>query len=52
VRVPFAFVFSPSQLVTKDFAWSSFTLAFIGCALGIVSLEAALSRFMLVCTRA
>ncbi len=53
VLVPFVFVFSPSLLlVTKDFTWGSFTLAFVGCALGIVCLGAALSRFMLVRTRA
>ncbi len=51
--VPFVFVFSPSLLlVTKDFTWSSFALAFIGCSLGIMFLGAALSRFMLVRTRA
>ncbi|MBX3574099.1 MAG: TRAP transporter permease [Mesorhizobium sp.] len=53
VLVPFVFVFSPSLLlVTKDFTWSSFALAFGGCALGIVCLSAALSRYMLVPTRA
>ena len=51
--VPFVFVFSPSLLlVTKDFTWSNFTLAFIGCTLGIVCLGAALSRYMLVRTKA
>jgi TRAP transporter 4TM/12TM fusion protein len=50
--VPFVFVFSPSLLlVTKDFSWANFTLAFIGCSLGIVCLGAALSRFMLVRTK-
>jgi TRAP transporter 4TM/12TM fusion protein len=50
--VPFVFVFSPSLLlVTKDFTWSNFVLAFIGCALGIMFLGAALSRFMLVRTK-
>lgn len=52
VLVPFVFVFSPSLLlVTKDFTWSAFALAFFGCALGIVALGAALSRFLLVRTR-
>ncbi|MEI5682494.1 TRAP transporter permease [Mesorhizobium sp. CCNWLW179-1] len=51
--VPFVFVFSPSLLlVTKDFTWSNFMLAFIGCVLGIVCLGAALSRYMLVRTKA
>ena len=51
--VPFVFVFSPSLLlVTKDFTWPSFVLAFGGCTFGIVCLSAALSRFMLVPTRA
>jgi TRAP transporter 4TM/12TM fusion protein len=53
VLVPFVFVFSPSLLlVTKDFTWSAFVLAFGGCALGIICLGAALSRFMLVRTKA
>lgn len=53
VLVPFVFVFSPSLLlVTKDFTWSNFALAFVGCALGIVCLGAALSRYMLVRTKA
>jgi TRAP transporter 4TM/12TM fusion protein len=52
VLVPFVFVFSPSLLlVTRDFTWSNFALAFGGCAFGIVCLSAALSRFMLVPTR-
>ena len=52
VLVPFVFVFSPSLLlVTSDFTWPSFILAFGGCALGITCLGAALSRFMLVHTR-
>ncbi|WP_315923953.1 TRAP transporter permease [Mesorhizobium sp. SP-1A] len=51
--VPFVFVFSPSLLlVTKDFTVPDFLLAFFGCAFGIVCLGAALSRFMLVRTRA
>jgi TRAP transporter 4TM/12TM fusion protein len=51
--VPFVFVFSPSLLlVTKDFTWPDFFLAFGGCAIGIACLGAALSRFMLVPTKA
>ncbi|WP_019171447.1 TRAP transporter permease [Pseudaminobacter salicylatoxidans] len=51
--VPFVFVFSPSLLlVTKDFNLPDFLLAFFGCAFGIVCLGAALSRFMLVPTKA
>ena len=50
--VPFVFVFSPSLLlVTKDFTWANFTIAFVGCSLGILFLGAALSRFMLVRTK-
>ncbi|KQZ14091.1 C4-dicarboxylate ABC transporter permease [Mesorhizobium sp. Root554] len=52
VLVPFVFVFSPSLLlVTKDFNWPDFFLAFFGCAYGITCLGAALSRFMLVRTK-
>ena len=52
VLVPFVFVFSPSLLlVTADFTWSNFILAFLGCAIGITCLGAALSGFMLVRTR-
>ncbi len=48
---PFVFVFSPSLLlVTADFTWSNFLVAFIGCTLGITILGAALSGFMLVRT--
>ncbi|KKX34406.1 TRAP transporter permease [Rhizobium sp. LC145] len=51
VLVPFVFVFSPSLLlVTADFNWGDFLTAFIGCALGITFLGAALSGFMLVRT--
>jgi TRAP transporter 4TM/12TM fusion protein len=47
--VPFVFAFAPSLLlVTKGFTWSDFFIAFGGCALGIVALSAALSRFFLV----
>ncbi len=49
VLVPFVFVFSPSLLlVTADFTWTNFLIAFIGCVLGITCLGAALSGFMLV----
>lgn len=52
VLVPFVFVFSPSLLlVTSDFSWTQFSIAFIGCAIGITSLGAALSGFMLVRTK-
>ncbi len=51
--VPFVFVFSPSLLiVTKNFTWFDFSVTFFGCALGIVALSAALSRFFLVEMRA
>lgn len=51
--VPFVFVFSPSLLlVTQDFNWPDFVLAFVGCVVGITCLGAALSRFMLVRTKA
>ncbi|MCJ8519156.1 TRAP transporter 4TM/12TM fusion protein [Pseudorhizobium tarimense] len=53
VLVPFVFVFSPSLLlVTSDFTWSNFAIAFVGCTLGITFLGAALSGFMLVRTKA
>lgn len=52
VLVPFVFVFSPSLLlVTANFTWTAFFTAFIGCALGITCLGAALSGFMLVRTK-
>ncbi|AXV17650.1 C4-dicarboxylate ABC transporter permease (plasmid) [Neorhizobium sp. SOG26] len=51
VLVPFVFVFSPSLLlVTADFSWSNFTVAFLGCVAGITCLGAALSGFLLVRT--
>ncbi|WP_250157384.1 TRAP transporter permease [Tianweitania aestuarii] len=51
--VPFVFVFSPSLLlVTKDFNWPDFFLALTGCVIGIASLGAALSRYMLAPTKA
>ncbi len=50
--VPFVFVFSPSLLlVAQGFNWPDFFLAFIGCAVGITSLGAALSGYMLVTTK-
>jgi len=53
VLVPFVFVFSPSLLlVTKGFNWPDFFLAFLGCALGITCLSAALSGWFLVRTQA
>ncbi|KAB0266529.1 TRAP transporter permease [Microvirga brassicacearum] len=53
VLVPFVFVFSPSLLlVTSDFTWANFALAFIGCALGITCLSASLSGWFLVRTHA
>lgn len=46
--VPFVFVFSPSLLlVTEGFTWSSFALAFFGAVLGILSLSAALTNWLL-----
>ncbi|EXL05864.1 TRAP transporter permease [Brucella anthropi] len=53
VLVPFVFVFSPSLLlVTSDFNWPDFLVAFLGCATGITALGAALSGFFLVRTKA
>lgn len=52
VLVPFVFVFSPSLLlVTSNFNWPDFFIAFFGCALGITALGAALSGFLLVRTK-
>ncbi len=46
--VPFMFVFSPSLLlVTADFTWSAFALAFTGAVLGIVALSAAITNWLL-----
>jgi TRAP-type uncharacterized transport system fused permease subunit len=51
VLVPFVFIFSPSLLlVTADFSWSNFVIAFVGCVLGITCLGSALSGFLLVKT--
>jgi len=46
--VPFMFVFSPSLLlVTQGFSWGAFILAFSGAVLGIVSLSAAITNWLL-----
>jgi TRAP transporter 4TM/12TM fusion protein len=46
--VPFVFVFAPSLLImVQNFSWYEFTVAFVGCLLGIAVLAAALSSFML-----
>jgi len=46
--VPFVFVFAPSLLImVNNFSWYEFTVAFVGCVLGITVLSAALSNFML-----
>ncbi|WP_134681482.1 TRAP transporter permease [Paracoccus ravus] len=46
--VPFVFVFSPSLLlVTEGFTWGSFALAFTGAVLGILSLSAALTNWLI-----
>lgn len=45
--VPFMFVFSPSLLlVTADFTWASFALAFSGAVLGIIALSAAITNWL------
>ncbi|MDT8853740.1 TRAP transporter permease [Paracoccaceae bacterium Fryx2] len=45
--VPFMFVFSPSLLlVTADFTWGSFALAFSGAVLGIIALSAAITNYL------
>ncbi|EEY04756.1 TRAP transporter permease [Brucella neotomae] len=52
VLVPFVFVFSPSLLlVTSNFNWPDFVIAFFGCVIGITALGAALSGFFLVRTK-
>jgi TRAP transporter 4TM/12TM fusion protein len=51
--VPFVFVFSPSLLiVAPGFTLYEFIVTFAGCALGIVFLSAALSKWLLVEMRA
>jgi len=53
VLVPFVFVFSPSLLlVTRDFTWHDFALAFTGCVIGIACLGASFSGWMLTHLRA
>jgi TRAP transporter 4TM/12TM fusion protein len=45
--VPFVFVFAPSLLImVANFSWYEFTVAFVGCVLGITVLAAALSNYM------
>ncbi|MEP7083145.1 MAG: TRAP transporter large permease subunit, partial [Betaproteobacteria bacterium] len=47
--VPFVFVFSPAILIVlPGFTLYEFAVTFIGCALGIALLSAALSKFLLV----
>jgi TRAP transporter 4TM/12TM fusion protein len=51
--VPFVFVYSPAMLlVTREFTWSDFLVTTGGCALGIVFLSAAFSRYFLAPMRA
>ncbi len=46
--VPFMFVFSPSLLlVTQDFTWQAFALAFTGAVLGILALSAAITNWLM-----
>ncbi len=46
--VPFVFVFAPSLLImVNGFSWYEFAIAFVGCALGILFLSAALSNYFL-----
>ena len=46
--MPFVFVFAPSLLImVQNFSWYEFSVAFVGCILGITVLAAALSNFML-----
>lgn len=46
--VPFIFVFSPSLLImTIDFTWSNFVLAFSGAVLGILALSAAITNWLM-----
>jgi len=46
--VPLVFVYSPSLLlVTDGFTWSAFFTAFIGCAVGVMCLGAALTGYLL-----
>ena len=46
--VPMVFVYSPSLLLVVDsFTWHDFFVAFIGCVVGVMSLGAALTGYML-----
>jgi TRAP transporter 4TM/12TM fusion protein len=48
VLVPFVFVFSPSMLImVKDFTWSAFFSATVGCLLSITALSAMFTGFAL-----
>ena len=45
--VPFVFVFQPALLlVTQDFTWTNFGLAFGGAVLGIIALSSAITGWM------
>ena len=45
--VPFVFVFQPALLlVTQDFTWANFALAFGGAVLGIYALSAAITGWL------
>ena len=47
--VPFVFVFSPAMLIVlPGFTLYEFVVTFVGCAMGIALLSAALSRYLLV----
>ncbi|AXC48941.1 TRAP transporter permease [Paracoccus suum] len=47
VLVPFVFVFQPALLlVTQDFTWANFALAFFGAVSGIFTLSAAVTGWM------
>lgn len=47
--VPFVFVFSPALLISvQGFTWPDFFVTFIGCAIGLVLLSAALSKYLLI----
>lgn len=46
--VPLVFVYSPSILLVVDsFTWQEFLVAFIGCVIGVMSLGAALTGYLL-----
>ncbi|MFQ5937557.1 MAG: TRAP transporter permease [Acidiferrobacterales bacterium] len=46
--VPLVFVYSPSILLVVDsFTWQEFATAFVGCAIGVMALGAALTGYML-----